>query len=145
MAAVTKRRPLAPWLRRFPLYLFAWVMLVIPFAYGAEQWVREAFIVPACEAYGRERGVAFVSYSKGGGSLGDVLGLTGTYSSPGCYFRGTPSFVPLRAIGGAGFTYAALLGGTGAVFVGLLLDTIAVVLAAWLIERLLALRRGDKM
>ena len=130
-AAVTGDRRIAPWLLRLPIYMLLWTLAIAPLAYGVEHVFRERLIVPACTEWGRERGVQFVSYSKGGGAWHDIFTLSGSYSAPGCYFAGGPrNFASLRQIGGSRLSWLGALGGAGAVLCGVVLTTLAVVLVA---------------
>ena len=140
-AAVTGDRRIAPWLFRFPIYLLLWTLAIAPLTFGVEHVFRERFIVPACIDWGRERGVQFVSYSKGGGAWHDVFNLSGSYGSPGCYFAGgSPNFATLRQIGGSGLSWLGALGGAGAVLCGVLSTTLAVVLVAFGVEGVMGRR-----
>ena len=140
-AAVTGDRRIAPWLFRLPIYMLLWTLAIAPLTYGVEHVFRERFIVPACTDWGRERGVRFVSYSKGGGAWHDIFNLSGSYSAPGCDFAGGhPNFAALRQIGGSGLSWLGALGGAGAVLCGVLSTTLAVVLVAVGVERVMGRR-----
>ena len=142
-AAVTGDRRVAAWLFRPPVYMLAWTLAIAPVTYGVEHLFRERVIVPACIDWGRERGVQFLSYSKGGGAWHDVFNLSGRYSAPGCYFAGGhPNFATLREIGGSRLSWLGAAGGVGAVMCGIALTTLGVVLGALGVEALLRNRRG---
>jgi hypothetical protein len=140
-AAVTGDRRIAPWLFRLPIYMLLWTLAIAPLTYGVEHVFRERFIVPACTDWGRERGVRFVSYSKGGGAWHDIFNLSGSYSAPGCYFAGGhPNFATLRQIGGSRLSWSSALEGAGAVACGVAMTTLAVVLVALGVEAVMSRR-----
>jgi hypothetical protein len=140
-ASVTGDRKPAAGLFRFPLYLLLWTVLIAPASYGIEHVFRERVIVPACVQWGRERGVAFGSYSHGGGEWYNAFNLTGSYSAPGCYFTGGyPNFATLREIGGGRLPWIAAFGGPTMVLAGFVITTAIVVLIAFLVETTLRRR-----
>ena len=134
-ANVTGEQRVARWLFRLPVYLLAWTLAIAPVTYGVEHVFRERVIVPACIEWGRDHGVQFASYSKGGGAWHDVFNLSGSYSAPGCYFTGGhPNYATLRDIGGRRLSWLGAVGGVGAVMIGVALTTFGVILVALGVE-----------
>ena len=144
-AHVTGERRVAAWLFRLPIYLLLWTLAIGPATFGVEHVFRERIIVPACIAWGREHGVQFASYSKGGGAWHDVFNLSGSYSAPACYFSGGhPNHATLREIGSRGLAWLAAIGGVGAVMGGIALTTLGIVVVALVVEGGLRRRRATR-
>ena len=140
---VTGTRRAVAGLFRLPIYMLLWTLAIAPVTFGVEHVFRERIIVPACIEWGREHGVRFASYSKGGGAWHDAFNLSGSYSAPACYFSGGhPNHATVREIGGRGLSWLAVVGGVGAVMCGIALTTLGVVLIALGVEAALSRRRA---